>query len=118
GSHRCRCAPARSGFLCLLAAGALGWLASTACGASRQWTGAGGDNLFSNTNNWNPVGALQRFDYVFFPAGADAYNDISSVTFGSLIFTGTGTVRISGSRIEVGSIDCLLASGLAQIDLD
>ena len=35
-----------------------------------SWTGTGGDNLWSNANNWSPVGVPGSLDDVTIPAGA------------------------------------------------
>lgn len=120
GLHRL----ARAVLQLLLLVSALCGCAITAGGADRQWTGAGGDNLFSNPNNWNPVGDLQEEnDRVSFPAGADAYNDLRpeglAPRFRSVEFTGSGTARIGGEPIRViGGIFCRLTGGPVQIDLE
>src|SRR5688572_5964783 len=95
-------APAKSGLLCLFAAGVLGWWASTAGGASRQWTGSGGNNAFSNPNNWNPAGVPQDHDILVFSAGADADNDmLPPPLLDGIVFNGAGTAHLHGFSLHV-----------------
>src|SRR5262245_52246493 len=64
-------------------------------GAERSWTGAGGNNLWSNPNNWSPAGAPQDGDDLNFfnicplPIGCPAFtvvNDLNNLRVGELRF--------------------------------
>jgi autotransporter-associated beta strand protein len=86
----------------------------------RQWTGVGGDNLFSNPNNWSPAGTLHDSDTLIFPAGTDAYKDTEDTAVSAvnrIVFTGPGTARISGNALNVNAGISCGRDGLALIDL-
>jgi len=59
-------------FLSLAAGLGIGLAAQPGLAAPFSWTGAGGDNLWSNVNNWSPVGLPGAADDVTISAGAAA----------------------------------------------
>lgn len=58
--------------------------------AEREWTGLGGNRLWSNANNWSPVGAPQNGDALTFPGcvfcGGTIQNDLTGLVVESLYF--------------------------------
>src|SRR5438105_907743 len=74
--------------------------------ATHTWTG-GASALWSNNANWtgnSPAGDVGA-DLVF-PGGAANLtntNDISSLTIGSITFSGTNSYTIGGTAITLGS---------------
>src|SRR6187401_459052 len=74
---------------------------SPAAGLTYSWVGAA-SNLWSNQNNWNPVGVPSAGDNLAFPAGqpnSTQVNDLPpSTVFNILHFNGMG-YRISGNAI-------------------
>src|SRR5436190_7409426 len=63
--------------------------------AERTWTGSGGNNLWSNPNNWSPAGVPRNGDDLNFfnicplPFGCPAFtviNDLSNLQVGELRF--------------------------------
>jgi hypothetical protein len=82
--------------LALTAAGLL--LAASAPAVERTWTGMGGNNLWSNPNNWSPAGApqdgddLNFFDICLLFIGCPAVttvNDLSNLRTGAIRFGDT-----------------------------
>ena len=100
---------------CVLVCAAVGFAAQFASAAPYSWTGLGGDALWSNVNNWSPVGLPGAADDVTIPAGATAVTiTTANVTVQSLdlqrsLSVGTGrtltvgTANVNGGIALVGS---------------
>jgi autotransporter-associated beta strand protein len=77
--------------------GLLLWVTFSTTAAERTWTGDGGNNLWSNPNNWSPAGAPQNGDELFFQKlcilptcpTVTVVNDLSNLRVGELHFGGT-----------------------------
>jgi len=65
-------------------------LAGVAMAAEREWTGLGGNRLWSNPINWSPAGEPQNGDALTFPGcvfcGGTMENDLSGLVVESLYF--------------------------------
>src|SRR5436309_2559701 len=76
----------RTVFVALTLTGASQWLAPPLNAAERHWTGSA-SGLWSNPNNWNPVGVPEPGDQVTFDSGGDAvFNDLVGVTVDRIWF--------------------------------
>jgi hypothetical protein len=64
-------------FLFLLFLGAFVTWQSFAAGTTYTWTNGGGDGLWTNSNNWSPVGTPGTGDLVVFNGTATADCDIN-----------------------------------------
>src|SRR4249920_1800356 len=77
--------------------------------ASYDWTGTAGDDLFSNPDNWGPLGA---------PAGPPAQGDDASITNGAVEID-QATIEVGSLAINSGSLDDngrrLVAGGLLSV---
>lgn len=65
--------------------------------AEREWTGLGGNRLWSNANNWSPAGAPQNGDALTFPGcvfcGGTIQNDLTGLVVQSLYFRSDYTLN-------------------------
>lgn len=79
--------------------------------AEREWTGQGGNRLWSNPNNWSPAGAPQNGDALTFPGcvfcGGTIENDLAGLVVASLYFradyTLTGVALTLTDYIAIGN---------------
>lgn len=88
-------------FLLAVAAWVMIFLAPPALADTKQWVGPNPDNLWTNPNNWNPVGEPVTGDDVLVTIGAGSqtvsYNTFANQLFNSLTVdaTGGGTITIN-----------------------
>jgi uncharacterized repeat protein (TIGR01451 family) len=92
----------------------VGWGASAAhASPDRSWTGAN-SALWSDPNNWSPVGVPTDGETLLFPSVAAAQrvstNDVPGLTLSSLLFTGAG-YTLNGSQGIVLTANLSLAPG-------
>jgi hypothetical protein len=73
--------------------------ATTALGATKTWTGAGGDSLWSNGANWSGGVAPVNGDDVVVSGSTN--NDIASLSLSSITQSNSGT--LSGVQVSVGA---------------
>jgi hypothetical protein len=64
--------------------------------ASYDWIGIDGDGLFSNHDNWGPLGA---------PAGPPAQGDDASITNGDTVEIDQATIEVDNLTIDSSSLD-------------
>jgi hypothetical protein len=60
------------------------------------WTGAGGNNLWTNANNWNPA-QVPTYGSITVPAGSTIQIPANEGHLDYLYVTGTGTVTLTGA---------------------
>jgi hypothetical protein len=68
-------------------------------GATKTWTGAGGNALWSNGANWSGGVAPANGDDVV--VGASSTNDLSALSINSLSFS--GAITLSGNTLSLGA---------------
>ena len=86
--------------------------------AIRVWTGAGGDNLWSNPANWD-TGVPQNSDDLQFPATSAliSNNDLTDISMNSITFTtGSGYTLVGNSLPIDVSIATNSGTGTNRID--
>jgi autotransporter-associated beta strand protein len=86
-------------FLFLLA-GAVLWPGQPSLAADRRWTG-NASGLWSNPNNWSPVGTPLNGEHVLFEGdGRTTQNDLSGLSLSTLEFL-RGEWRITGNELMI-----------------
>lgn len=112
---------AKTLFLGLLLAEVGGWLATPLHAAERRWTGSS-SGLWSNPNNWNPVGTPQEGEDLIFTSGGDTmFNDLVGVVARRLFFHSdewqlTGNELVITNSIAVGEINDSSTETIVTID--
>src|SRR5258708_35083341 len=74
----------------------------TAAGATRTWTGAGGNALWSNAANWDGGTAPKSGDALVF-AGPSTTNDLTALSLASITVT-AGAPVVSGNSVTAGAV--------------
>lgn len=85
----------------------------------RTWTGAGGNQLFSNPANWSGNTAPVDGDSVHFTGTGGAVpvtNDIAGLALNRIEFAGSGTFTLSGNSLELNQ--GVYVDGTAGVGLD
>lgn len=86
--------------LLFLLAGAVFWPGQSSLAADRAWTGNAG-GLWSNPNNWSPVGVPQNGEHIVFEGdGRTTQNDLSGLSLSRLEFL-RGEWRITGNELMI-----------------
>jgi hypothetical protein len=94
----------------LLLASAAHWFVQPLYAVDRHWTGSA-DNVWSNPNNWNPVGLPAPDDVLLFDSGGgDVFVDLVDVTVDVMQFY-SGTWQVTGNEL-------LITNGLDVIGHD
>src|ERR1043166_3552008 len=98
----------------LLLVGAAPWLAQPLHAAVRSWTGSLDNNLWSNPNNWDPVGIPQANDDLGFYGGdvfhISSVNDLVDLAVSSVSFS-EHDHELSGNPITITSTSASLYNG-------
>src|SRR5258708_6567472 len=74
----------------------------TAAGATRTWTGAGGNALWSNAANWDGGTAPKSGDDLVF-AGPSTTKDLTALSLASITVT-AGAPVVSGNSVTAGAV--------------
>lgn len=96
-------------------------LAWTLSAAEKTWTGGAEDALFSSSGNWDPAGAPENGDALFFSGSAavGAVNDIQGLSLSGITVSGSGTVTLqnTGNGFTLAGDITLSGSGALNIDV-
>src|SRR5687767_7585670 len=90
-------------FRALVAASLLLGAGMASAAITYSWTGTGGNNLWSNPNNWNPSGVPAPGDALAFPAGVSnlsTNNDLTGAVVTGLFLNGSN-YTLAGNPIMV-----------------
>ena len=77
------------------------------------WAGPA-DGVWSNENNWNPVGVPSNGDQLVFDSTAgeiSSVNDISTLSLAGIAFRGANPIGVSGSQVTMLNAGILSAEG-------
>ena len=115
----CFTTPAGRALLCVMV---LLFTTNSSWAIFRLWTGNGGNANWSTAANWNPAGAPQDGDDLFFVDGTSRQSNVNNLSgrrFNSINFSGSTSVyNLSGNTVVLSNgVTCQLDNTLATVSL-